>query len=307
MDSYCYSIDQVLPGQTVRGVLTANLGASHTLIRRLAATDGIRLNGRPTRLSEPVSPGDVLTLTWPETPSPRIDPEPVPLDVIFEDADVIVVNKAPGQVVHPTHGCHHGTLANGLAWRFRERVEASGVHPVHRLDRETSGLVLFAKHAYAHQQLARQLEGGGIHREYRAIATGWLESDSGVIEGAIARLPGPGGRRIVADHGQPAITHYRVLARSSHEPLTWLSLWLETGRTHQIRVHLAHVGHPLVGDPLYGHPDPYLMRGALHAERLSFHHPRTRDGMALLSPVPADMEARLARTGLILNQTCDQP
>lgn len=291
-----YTVRATPEHATVKGVLTRQLGMSRLLIRRLKATDGIYLNGAPVRVSHPAREGDELELRLPEAPSPKVDPEPVPLDILYEDADLIALNKAPGIVVHPTHGCYHGTLANGLAHYLRSGREIAGIHPVHRIDRETSGLVVFAKHSYAHQQLAGQLEEFKLDREYLAIASGLLEQDHGVIEAPIARRPGPGGYREIAGHGQPATTRYRVLARSTTAQETLVSLRLETGRTHQIRVHLQAMGHPLLADKLYGTPHEVLNRQALHARTLSFRHPRTQELMRLLAPLPPDLSTYVLAT-----------
>lgn len=295
MDEFSYVVGDAPPGATVQGVLTHQLGASRALIRRLKASNGIFLNDRPVRVHQPARPGDVLRLVWPEGPSGRVDPEPVPLAIAYEDEDLILLDKPPGMVVHPTHGCHHGTLANGLAWYFQQQERSHGIHPVHRLDRQTSGLVLFAKHGYAHQQLALQLEAFKLDRVYLAVAQGLMPDDEGTIEGAIERLPGPGGFRRVAPAGQPAVTHFRVLARSAAFGETLLAVRLETGRTHQIRVHLAHSGHPLVGDAQYGQSHERLGHTALHAQSLTFRHPRTREIMRFSAPLPVDFQAHMER------------
>jgi 23S rRNA pseudouridine1911/1915/1917 synthase len=284
-----YTVQETPERATVWGVLTCQLGASRALIRRLKACDGILLNGVPVKVHQPAREGDALELALPEPASEGVDAEPVPLDILFEDEDLVVLNKPPGRVVHPTHGCHHGTLANGLAHRYRTQGMAFRCHPVHRIDRETSGLVVFARHTYAHQQLAEQLVAYKLDREYLALVAGLVHDQSGTIEAPIARLPGPGGYRVVAEHGQPALTRYRVLARSIARNETLLGLTLETGRTHQIRVHMAHAGHPLLADKLYGAPHPTLLRQALHARTLRFRHPRTRQEVGFEAPLPADM------------------
>lgn len=284
-----YTVQEAPPHATVGGVLSRQLAMSTHLVRRLKATDGIFLNGRCVRVSEKVQAGDELELRLPSAPSDKVDPEPLPLEILYEDGDLVVLNKPAGLVVHPSHGCYHGTLANGLAHYFRTRGETAGIHPVHRIDRETSGLVVFAKHSYAHQQLSVQLTEFKLDRQYLAIAEGLMEGEGGVVEAPIARRPGPGGYREVAAHGQTAMTRYQVLARSGETSESLVSLWLETGRTHQIRVHLESLGHPLLADKLYGHPHASLNRQALHARTLSFRHPRTQQVMRLVAPLPEDL------------------
>lgn len=299
-----YTVRPAPPHATVGAVLTHQLRMSRHLIRRLKVDDGIFLNGAAVRLTHPAKEGDELELRLPEAPSAKVDPEPVALDILFEDADLIVLNKPAGLVVHPTHGCFHGTLANGLAHYYQERGITAGMHPVHRIDRDTSGLVVFAKHGYAHQQLADQLEEFKLDREYVAIAEGLVEQDHGVIEAPIARRPGPGGYREIASHGQTATTRYQVLARNLEIGETLLSLRLETGRTHQIRVHLQDMGHPLLGDKLYGHPHAALQRQALHAHTLSFRHPRTQEVMRLVAPLARDLAAYVRR---VFDLSLDHP
>lgn len=294
MAEFRYRVSAEPPAATVWGVLTCQLGASRMMIRRLRLAEGISLNGVPVRTHQPVQVGDELRLVLPDRLAPGVEPEPVPLAIAYEDEDLIVLDKPPHMVVHPTHNCYHGTLANGLAYRFQERGEAPGIHPVHRLDRNTSGLVLFARHGFAHHVLAEQLEAFKLDRRYLGIARGLMFQDQGTIEEPIARRPGPGGFREVAAHGQSAATHYRVLARSQELDATLVELTLATGRTHQIRVHLAHLGHPLWGDALYGAPHPLAPRQALHAMTLAFRHPRSHELMTLSSPLPEDLQGFVA-------------
>lgn len=296
MEDFCYVVGPAPPEATVLGVLTHQLRASRLLIRRLKAIDGIYLNGTAVRVNHPARQGDELRLVFPERDTPKVDPEPVPLVILYEDADLIALDKPTGLVVHPTHGCYHGTLANGLAFHYQQQGRRVRIHPVHRIDRETSGLVLFAKHPYAHQQLADQLEEFKLDRQYVAFAEGFLPEDQGTIRAPILRLSGPGGYRTVSSEGQDAVTHFRVLARNQERCETMLSLSLETGRTHQIRVHLAHLGHPLLADKLYGHPHPLLGRQALHARSLRFRHPRTQALMTLEAPLASDLARYAVKT-----------
>lgn len=273
------------------------LGLSNTLVRRLKVAHGIRVNGAPVHTTHWLAEGDELVLALPAREAPGVIPEPVPVDVLYEDADLLVVNKPPGLVVHPTRGATHGTLANGLAYRFRERGERAGIHPVHRIDADTSGLVLFAKNPLAHQRLDAQLREHKLERHYLALAWGRLP-DAGVIDRPIALAGDHPVARAVSAAGQAAVTRYEVRARYAKPAphgATLLRLVLETGRTHQIRVHLADAGHPLVGDTLYGGDrPPVLPRQALHAETLAFRHPRSGAAMAFSAPLPDDLAGLLA-------------
>ena len=296
-------VHEVEPGPgrlTVANVLRIQLGASQHLIRQLKQRDGVRLDGTSIRMDGVVQAGDRLAFRLDAPPTGRVDPEPIKLTIAHEDDDVVVIDKTPGLVVHPTHNCHHGTVANGLAHRYMRQDIHAGVHPVHRLDRGTSGLVLFARHAFAHHRLARALEAGGITRLYLAAVSGILEPDTFTIEAPIHRLGGPGGRRTVDPAGQAAITHVRVLARDADRQLTWVRCKLDTGRTHQIRVHLAHMGHALVGDELYGSPHRLVSRPALHAARLIFPHPRSGQDCSLDSPLSADLRLLRPPSDLIV-------
>lgn len=288
----------VHPTTTVGRYLQGPLGLSSTLVRRLKMAQGIRLNGEVVKTNQAIAPGDELVLSLPPAPAEGVVPEPVPLSIVYEDDDLIVLDKPAGVVVHPTKGCYHGTLANGLAHLYRTRGTPAGIHPVHRIDRDTTGLVLFAKHPLAHMRLDAQLQAHKLERRYLALVWGRIEAESGRIDEAIGLAPDHPVAREVAAGGQPAATRFSVVARYS-APAPWgctlLALTLETGRTHQIRVHMAHYGHPLLGDTLYaGDRPPALGRQALHAATLAFRHPRTDAPMRFESPLPADMAALIA-------------
>lgn len=281
--------------KTVGRFMEGPLRLSGTLIRRLKTAGGIRLNGEVVRTDHPLAPGDELVLSLPPAPASGVRPEPVPVAIAHEDADLVVVDKPPGLVVHPTRGATHGTLANGLAWAFRERGVRAGIHPVHRIDRQTSGLVLFAKHPLAHQRLDQQLRANKLARRYMALVWG-QPAEAGRVVAPIARDGlHPVARAVDAD-GQAAATSFTVLRRFPAPDVSLVALALETGRTHQIRVHMAHLGHPLVGDDLYAPARPaWLARQALHAETLAFEHPRSGAPCAFRAPLPPDMAGLLAR------------
>lgn len=294
-------------GRQVREVLQGRLQISRRLIRLAITQNGIRRNGRPAYLSERVSAGDILEIRWGETPSDDVLPEPIPFETLYEDEDVLVVNKPPGMLVHPTKGVAAGTLANGVVYAWRLTGSHRPFRPLNRLDRDTSGLVLIAKNQFAHQRLSRDLrfvEGGRdpvlgadeaerldgmrrVHREYAALVQGRVVADRGWIDLPIDRDPNHGNRRQVAPAGRRARTRFEVVERVGNA--AHLKVRLQTGRTHQIRVHLAELGHPVIGDTLYGEPSPWIERQALHAERLVFDHPRTGKRIQVTAPWFPDM------------------
>lgn len=275
-------------GSTVRSILRTKLGLSQRLYRRLKRENGILLNGMHVYVSAVVKQGDELRLeVEPEGEGDTI-PEAMLLDIVFEDPHIILLNKPAGICVHPTHGHWTGTLANGVANYFLESGIGTRVRPVHRLDMDTSGLVLFAKHQLAHQRLAEQLEGHTLDRRYLAVASGNIFPEEGIINGGIERNPDNRKERMVSETGKSASTHYRVIEQ--YDGACLVQLALETGRTHQIRVHLAYIGHPLIGDPMYltDHPVEFP-RQALHAGNIRFKHPMSGEELDFSAPLPTDM------------------
>jgi len=220
-------------------------------------------------------------------------PKPIPLDIVYEDDDIIVINKPQGMVVHPAAGARAGTLVNALLAHTRGLSGIGGKERpgiVHRLDKDTSGLLVVAKHDRAHISLARQLQAREVLREYAAIVHGRVRADRGRVDAPIGRHPVNRKRMAVVFGGRPAVTDYEVLERFAE--YSYLRLVLQTGRTHQIRVHMAHLGHPVVGDPVYGsRRSPWELEGqCLHARRLGFRHPRTGAWMTFTTPLPEHME-----------------
>jgi 23S rRNA pseudouridine1911/1915/1917 synthase len=275
-------------GMPTEELLVASLGLSRRMIQRLTRSRGIRLNGRPPRLAGRVKAGDTISVRIAAKEESGLVPVEMPLQIVHEDADILVVNKPPFLLVHPVNARQTRTLAHGIAHHFAQTGVRTRVRPLHRLDRDTSGLVVIAKSEFAHQHLDRQLRHGLLLREYIAFVEGRLEGESGTIAAAIGRLAGSTHLRAVRPDGEPAITRYRVLARS--DLMTMLELQLETGRTHQIRVHLAHLGHPVVGDRQYGSRQPTaLRRQALHAHRVGFAHPMTGETCAFEAEIPGDL------------------
>lgn len=235
-----------------------------------------------------VYPGDVVVCRWEESIEDT-KPSDDPLDVVYEDEWLMVVNKGPHMLIHPTSKEPQHTLVNAAAGYYLRRGIEAGIHPIYRLDRNTTGLVIIAKCAKVQADLSRSHD--QICRRYFAVAEGILPDDRGIIERPIGRKEGSIIEWMVRDDGKPALTEYEVLAR--RQDRTFLRLRLHTGRTHQIRVHLSSLGHPLMGDDLYGGHTGAISRQALHAGELFFTHPMTGENMHLTAPVPADMKALL--------------
>ncbi len=266
-------------------------GVSGSLFRRIKNSGSFYVNGSPVHAAvTTLRGGDRVAYDYPEV-SQDMEPEPIPLDILYEDEDLIIVNKPAGLLVHPTPKTMSGTLANALLWHYRQQGEDTAFHCVHRLDRMTSGLLLAAKRPEI-QHLLSTKEGKLFHREYLALAEGIMESREGKIDLPIARNPESIITRLVSPEGKPALTCYqreKVLSLETGESCSLLRLTLITGRTHQIRVHLSHLGHPLLGDDLYGGSLAHIARQALHAERLCLNHPITGKPIDLRAPLPEDM------------------
>ena len=248
-------------------------------------------------------PGDVITLML-DRPhyDTKIEPEDIPLDVVYEDGDVIVVNKPRGLVVHPAPGHPDGTLVNALLFHCGDSLSGIGGEKrpgiVHRIDRDTSGLLIVAKNDFAHQALSAQLQDRTLSRVYEAVVRGRLREDSGTINRPVGRHPTDRKRMAVTEkNSRPAVTHWTALAR--YAAYTHVQCRLETGRTHQIRVHMASIGHPLLGDGVYGAPCPEkgLEGQCLHARELKFIHPRTGEAMHLVTDLPEWFCDVLSRLG----------
>lgn len=292
--------------------------ASRNRIQKAADAGFIRVNGRPVKSSYKVKPSDVITLVLDR---PRYEneiiPEDIPLDIVYEDSCLLVVNKPAGMVVHPGHGNYNGTLVNALAWHMKDvpGYDANDPHVglVHRIDKDTSGLLVVAKTPDAKTNLGNQFFRKATKRSYRALVWGNVEQDEGTIEGDIGRNPKDRMQMAVLPEGEGrhAVTHYCVLERMGY--VTLVECTLETGRTHQIRVHMKHIGHVLFNDERYGGHE--ILRGtrfakykqfvnncfeacprqALHAMTLGFVHPDTGGEMFFISPLPDDMELLLAK------------
>ncbi len=285
-------LDAWLAGRPV----LADTGLSRSRLQSLVLAGHVTLNGQPVRPAQRVRSGDLIVVTVPPAQSlTDLPAQDIPLDVIFEDADIVVVDKPAGLPVHPGPGHPDGTLVNALLARCPDIRGVGGeIRPgiVHRLDLGTSGLMVVAKNQLAHQRLTEQLRDRTVAKEYHAIAVGVVTPQSDTIDAPISRHPYHRQRMAVVEDGRAARTHYRTA--ESLDGHTLLSISLETGRTHQIRVHLAHHRFPILGDPVYGRPSDIIGRQALHAVRLAFAHPATGRWSEFTSPLPADVAGALA-------------
>ena len=294
-------------GQRADQVLAQSLNSlTRSAAQKLLEEGRVTLSGKALRKRDRLHTGDALTVVIPDPVSVEAKPQDIPLDVVYEDEDVIVVNKPVGLVVHPAPGHPDGTLVNGLLYHCGDSL--SGINGelrpgiVHRIDRDTSGLIIAAKNDAAHLALADQLQDHSLYREYEAVVVGNLKEDEGTVDLPIARHPNDRKKMAVNyRNGRHAVTHWTVLAR--YPGYTHVQCRLETGRTHQIRVHMAAQGHPVLGDPVYGGQRkgfPELAGQCLHARRLSFVHPRTQERMTLECPLPAYFASTLTRCARLL-------
>lgn len=273
---------------------------SRSAAQKLLEAGQVSCHGRILRKNDKLTQGDPLEFQLPQVQEVAIEPENIPLDVVYEDSDVIVINKPKGLVVHPAAGHWSGTLVNALMYHCKDSL--SGINGelrpgiVHRIDMDTSGLLIVAKNDFAHQALAEQLKDHSLARTYECIVVGGIREDSGIIDAPIGRHPTDRKKMAVTEkNSKPAVTHWQVLERFSG--YTRVQCQLETGRTHQIRVHLAWRNHPILGDMVYGHKKPELGLDSqcLHARRLTFRHPRTGETVSVECPLPDYFEAVLKK------------
>lgn len=320
-----YTVPPSEDGWLLKTILQKRLHVSRKLQSRLKLTEqGITVNGQRVYISVPVRDGDVVEIRMEKEISDDILPEPIPFRILYEDEHLLIVNKEAGIIVHPTHGHYTGTLANGVVHYWRDKGEAFRFRAVHRLDQETSGVIAIAKNPYVHQHISEQMIANEVDKRYLALVHGVPSPEEGEVDGPIDRDPEEPHRRIVTPDGYPSLTRYKVVeAYGSSSSLVQLKL--ETGRTHQIRVHMTSIGCPLIGDKLYRHPvyrmlppeeegaletvlpqgltssertvvllDHSISRQALHAWELSFQHPVTRERMTFQAPLPPDMTRLIA-------------
>ena len=284
----------------------ANLSLSRSQAKKLIETGNILLNQKPTKPSAHLKAGDRISGALPQPKPLSLQPEPLPLDIIYEDSSIIVIDKPSGMVVHPAYGNPSGTLVNALLYHCKDLTGINGIlRPgiVHRLDKDTSGVIVVAKDDEAYHQLTKQFKDRTVEKAYLAIAYGKFGEEEGLIDSAIGRHPSERKRMSTrTKKGRAAITRWKV--RERLDGFTFLEIFPQTGRTHQIRVHLSSMGHALLGDPVYGRKGRLgsihdlvlkgclkkMDRQALHAHRLGFNHPRTGARVQFVSPIPQDMK-----------------
>ena len=281
-----------IPGERLDAFLARCAeGMTRSAAQRLIEESCVQRNGKPGKKNDKLSPGDTITFEIPQPKEVDIRPTEMALDIAYEDADVVVINKPKGLVVHPAAGHQDDTLVNGLLYALGE--DLSGINGelrpgiVHRIDKDTSGLLAVAKNDYAHTWLASQLKDHSMYRVYDAILCGNLKEDSGTVNAPIGRHPSDRKKMCVtARNSKEAVTHWEVVRR--YRGYTHVRCRLETGRTHQIRVHMAHIGHPILGDVVYGHKKPELGQDSqcLHAGTLCFTHPRDGRPVMVMAPLP---------------------
>jgi 23S rRNA pseudouridine1911/1915/1917 synthase len=284
-----YKVDDEYAEKNIKTLLKQHFKMSSVLISSLKKyDDGICVNGEKKYVNHILNHGDTVTITIHESFSENIEPVEMALDIVYEDEDLIILNKPPHMPTHPSMGHRENTLANGLMYYFASQGEKRVFRAVNRLDKDTSGLMAVAKNGYTHARLGYEIQTKELRRKYTAIVCGDLDK-SGTVDAPITRADGSVINRIVAEDGQRAVTHYRVLKRFGD--YTLLELELETGRTHQIRVHMAHIGHPLLGDWLYGEENHDLFpRQALHSCYISLIQPVTGEKLEFKSDIAEDMK-----------------
>ncbi len=286
-------------GVRLDAFLSADGALTRSQAARLIAEGRVRVNGKPAAKSARLSGGETVTVDVPQLRETALPPQNIPLDVVYEDDDVIVVNKPTGLVVHPAPGHPDGTLVNALLHHCGDSLSGIGGEKrpgiVHRIDRDTSGLIIAAKNDAAHLALSAQLKDHSLSRTYECLVTGNMKQDSGTVDAPIGRSSADRKKMAVVPTGRRAVTHWEVVAR--YPGVTHLRCRLETGRTHQIRVHMAHIGHPILGDTVYGakKPVPGLTGQCLHATGLRFVHPRTGEPVELHCPLPPEFTAMLQK------------
>lgn len=295
-DKFIYTVTQEDETKElqVKELLRHKFDFSSRLRTKIKKNQGVTLNGMPAKPWAVPKKGDVIAISIPEEVS-YFPPESIPIEAIYEDDDLLIINKQPGVVVHPTNGHPEHTIANGITQYMLDTHQSFKIRFINRLDRDTSGLLVLGKNSHAQDGFVKQMKLGTVTKQYLAVVKGIMPQDGGTIDEPLGKPDPAGVHRGVVPGGSPSVTHFQVLKRFP-KGFTLVELTLETGRTHQIRVHLSHLGYPIVGDTLYGVEDQSLIkRQALHAERLSFVHPVTGKAMLVEAPLPLDMADLLDR------------
>jgi 23S rRNA pseudouridine1911/1915/1917 synthase len=290
-----YTITEKDSGKKIRAYLQDNQDLSSRLVRSAAKEQRVKVNNTVVRMNYVLKLGDIIEIQLNKEESQNIEPQPMDIDIVYEDSDILVVNKPPFMVVHPTKSYPENTLANGVLHYFKTSGQNCIVRLVSRLDMNTSGLIIIAKNQFSHMALAREMGKADFEKSYLAIVHGNLSEKKGTIDKPIFRPTEDSIKRTVDERGQRSITHFEVIESLKDADL--VKLTLETGRTHQIRVHLSHLGNPIFGDNLYCdmNDDIYINRQALHAYKLSFPNPRTGKKIDLEAPMPEDMKELLSK------------
>ena len=285
-----YIIDEADDGLRIEQYLRRKGYSGQNLAEIKRMPKSVLVNGEHYYMKQELNTGDHLSIHICETKcSEKIPPIQIPLDIVYEDEDIIVINKPAGMPIHPSLNNYTNSMANALAWYYQEQGKPFIFRCCNRLDRDTSGLTVVAKHLVSGNILSDMVRRRDIHREYLAIVRGHVSPEAGTINTPLARKPGTIIERTVDwEQGETAITHYRLVEEKNGHSL--VSLRLETGRTHQIRIHMKYLGYPLIGDYLYNPDMEYIGRQALHSHRLSFTHPITGEPMEFTAPLPKDME-----------------
>lgn len=284
-------------GISVKDYLTRRQNVSHRLLVRLKQSGGIFCNGQNVWVCHICRRGDEIKLRFPQEVSEGLPQEMIPLDILYEDAALLAINKPPGMPPHPSFRHAEGTAAGAVAGYYARRGIQTQVRALGRLDRNTSGVMVFGKNPLVQERMVEQQRSGGIQKVYLAVAEGRFGQAKGAVEAPIGRKEGSMIERCVAESGKPACTKYEVLCQNGN--YTLLKLQPVTGRTHQLRVHMAYLGHPLAGDTLYGGSGAQIARHALHAYELHLAHPLTEQMMCLRAPVPQDMRIFIDKVGLV--------
>lgn len=292
MNEFCFEITEELEDERIDKCLAVLIDSlSRSYIQKMVKEGQVTVNGQPVKGSYRLRTDDLVSFSLPEAVEPDIRAEDIPLDILYEDGDVVIVNKPKGMVVHPAAGHYSGTLVNALMYHCGDQL--SGINGVlrpgivHRIDRDTTGSIIVCKSDSAHKKIAEQLKNHTLTRRYRAICQGVLKNDEGTIDANLGRDPTDRKKMAVGSkNGKRAVTHYHVLQR--FKKYTYIECTLETGRTHQIRVHMASIGHPILGDEVYGNGKcPFKLQGqTLHAMTLGFVHPSTEEYIEVEAPLP---------------------